>query len=64
MLRATPEFFTYDREKEIGFLTTLLHEVRHLGLDCNVFLPEDEYPIRLQSEEAIEDWAREMFEKI
>ena len=63
IVKSDPEFFTYDREKEIGFLTTLLHGVRHLGLDCNVFLPEDEYPIRLQSEEAIEDWAREMFEK-
>lgn len=59
-----PWFSCYDHEMEIGFLTTLLHEIRHLGLDCNFLLPESEYPISLQSEEAVEDWALEMFEKI
>ena len=56
-------FFDYDQEMEIGFKTTLIHETRHLGLNCNIFLPESEYPISLQSEEAVENWAREMFEK-
>ena len=59
-----PWFSCYDHEMEIGFLTTLLHEIRHLGLDCNFLLPECGYPISLQSEEAVEDWALEMFEKI
>lgn len=64
IIKDDPGYFTYDQEMEIGFLTTLLHETRHLGLDCNFLLPESEYPTSLQSEEAIEDWAREMFEKI
>ena len=64
VVEGDPVFFHYDSEMETGFLTTLLHEIRHLGLDCNIFLPESESPPHLQSEEATEDWAREMFEKI
>lgn len=64
VLEENPGFSCYDHEMETGFLTTLLHETRHLGLDCNFLLPESEYPTSLQSEETIEDWALEMFEKI
>lgn len=64
IVKDDPILSSYDSEMEIGFLTTLLHEIRHLGLDCNFFLPEDEYPLSLQSESSIEDWAREMFEII
>lgn len=56
--------FVLSEEMERGFLVTLLHEIRHLGLDCNIFLPEDEYPLPLQSNEAIEEWARDTYECI
>ena len=45
----------------VGVYETLLHELRHLGLD-NPFLDEDEYPIAEAAEDAVEDWAREAYE--
>lgn len=56
--------FVLSEEMERGFLVTLLHEIRHLGLDCNIFLPEDEYPLPLQSEHSVEEWARSTYERI
>lgn len=46
------------------FFTTLLHEIRHLGLDCNPYLPEDEFPEELRQEYNVERWAINEFESI
>lgn len=48
-------------ETDIGVLTTVAHEIRHLGLS-NPYLPEDEYPVNLNSEKAVENWGIEAFE--
>ena len=37
---------------------TIFHELRHLMLDCNPLLPEDDYPVHLAAEEAVEAFAR------
>lgn len=37
---------------------TLIHELRHLMMDTNIVLSEDEYPIQDGSEEAVEEFAR------
>ena len=34
VVEGDPVFLHYDSEMETGFLTTLLHEIRHLGLDA------------------------------
>lgn len=47
----------------IGIITTILHEIRHLGLECNPYLPEDKYPQKICSEEEVEYWAIYNFEK-
>ena len=46
----------------ICFLTTILHELRHLQLDTNILLSEDDYPLSLGSEEAVEAYCRAAFE--
>lgn len=51
-------------ELYVGFVTTLLHEIRHLGLTANPFLSEKQYPVQLQTEESVEAWAIDMFETI
>lgn len=43
-------FFSFDNQVQTGFLTTVLHELRHLQMDTNIFLPEDMYPLELASE--------------
>lgn len=55
-------FFT-DLASEIliGIYTTITHEIRHLGLE-NPFLPEDEYPQSLKTEEKVEQWGIEAYE--
>lgn len=58
----TDPFFSFENQVRSGFLTTVLHELRHLQLDTNIFLPEDMYPLALASEEAVEDYCREVFE--
>jgi hypothetical protein len=42
---------------EDGLCMTVLHELRHLGLECNPLLPEEEYPVKLFPEPAVEAWA-------
>lgn len=56
----------YEEQKEyqIGILTTLLHEMRHLMLDTNPFLPEDEFPEELREEDAVERFAIERYESL
>lgn len=53
-----------NKEYEIGILTTLLHEMRHLMLDTNPFLPEEEFPEELKEEENVEEFARETYESL
>lgn len=57
-------YFDAAQEIEIGFTTTLLHEIRHLGMECNPFLPEDEYPKELCREAEVEDWALSAYESL
>ena len=37
---------------------TIVHEIRHIMMDTNLILPEDDYPIHLASETEVEDFAR------
>lgn len=46
-----------------GVYTTLPHELRHLGLE-NPYLPKDEYPDYLRTEENIEEWGRALYERV
>lgn len=55
-------FFSFENQVQTGFLTTVLHELRHLQMDTNIFLPEDMYPLELASEGAVEEYCREAFE--
>lgn len=55
-------FFSFENQVQTGFLTTVLHELRHLQMDTNIFLPEDIYPPELASESAVEEYCREAFE--
>lgn len=55
-------FFSFESQVQTGFLTTVLHELRHLQMDTNIFLPEDMYPLDLASERAVEEYCREAFE--
>ena len=55
-------FFSFENQVQTGFLTTVLHELRHLQMDTNIFLPEDTYPLELASESAVEEYCREAFE--
>ena len=55
-------FFSFENHVQTGFLTTVLHELRHLQMDTNIFLPEDMYPLELASEESVEEYCREAFE--
>lgn len=52
------------KEYEIGMLVTLIHEMRHLMLDTNPFLPEDEFPEELREEDAVENFARQAYENL
>ena len=58
------EFLDFDAEVDWGVRVTLLHELRHLGLEANPFLDEDEYPKELFSESAVEEWAIEKAERL
>lgn len=56
--------WNYGSELQCGFLMTLLHELRHLGLDSNIFLPESLYPLELSVEDAVEEWCRNEYERL
>ena len=45
-----------NKETQIGLFSTLFHELRHLMLDTNIFLPETIYSAELASEENVEDF--------
>lgn len=55
-------WFSFEKQVEMGFCTTVLHELRHLQMDTNILLPEEDYPVGLASEENVEAWCREAFE--
>lgn len=55
-------WFSLENQIEMGFLTTVLHELRHLQMDTNIILPEEEYPVELAAEENVEEYCREAFE--
>lgn len=57
-------YFDAEHEMKIGFMTTLFHEIRHLGMECNPFLPEDQYSKELCEETAVESWALSTFESL
>lgn len=66
----------YEKNKDLGIYfniydmlnwaiwTTLIHECRHLLLDTNIFLPEKEYPDYLSSEDKVEEYCLDYYEKI
>lgn len=47
-----------------GILVTLLHEVRHLMLDSNSFLPEDIYQEEIKEEDEVEMFARNAYDNL
>ena len=51
----------YQKEFEIGLMTTLTHEIRHLGLS-NMFLYIGDYPPEEAEEEAVERWGLTAYE--
>lgn len=56
-------YFDEPQEEWIGIATTLLHEIRHLGL-FNPFLDMTAYPTSAESESEVEAWALEQFERL
>lgn len=56
-------YFNEATEEWIGIATTLLHEIRHLGLS-NPFLDITAYPTSAESEQEVEAWAIEQFEAL
>ena len=54
-------FANYNKEYDVGFYTTLYHELRHLGIS-NPFLSKD-YPA-YENETDTENWGRRTFEYI
>ena len=54
-------FWYQYREFEIGLMTTLTHEIRHLGLS-NMFLYIGDYPPEEAEEEAVERWGLTAYE--
>lgn len=55
-------YFEFEHLVTEGLLTTALHELRHLQMDTNIFLPEDVYPLSLNAEKAVEEYGREVYE--
>lgn len=55
-------FFDMKYYLENELWITLFHEMRHLMLNCNPYLDEEEYPAILETEENVERFARDTFE--
>lgn len=55
-------WFSFENQVFVGFMTTAIHELRHLQMDTNILLPEDLYPLALGTEDAVEEYCREVFE--
>lgn len=58
------EIISAEREYETGIIISLIHEVRHLMLDCNQFISEDDIPLSENAEDAVEEFARTAYEKL
>lgn len=58
------EILGYDEEYCSGIIITAIHECRHDMMDCNIFLPEEEYPLELASEEKVEKFARDAYDSL
>lgn len=54
----------YESETVRGFWSTAFHEIRHLMLDTNIFLPEEVYPINLSEEKEVESFGNRVTEQI
>lgn len=63
LLEDAPEL---DKEHEMnaGVWVTLIHELRHLMLNCNPLLPEDELADEPCSEQSVEEYARREFDRL
>lgn len=59
-----PDMFEFEQESHKAFWATLFHEIRHLGLNYNPFLPKSEYPDNLRHDCAVDDWAFENYKKL
>ena len=55
-------WFSFENQVVTALLTTAIHELRHIQMDTNILLPEEVYPTYLASEEAVEDYCRDVFE--
>lgn len=55
-------WFSKESSYARGVLMTAIHELRHLQLDTNPFLPEDAYPLYLAKEQEVEKYCREVYE--
>lgn len=52
------------REYNIGILSTIIHELRHLMLDTNIILSEEDYPVEMSAENEVEEYCRNICDKI
>ena len=58
------EQYPASNEYEIGMITSLIHEMRHLYLDTNLFVSEDHIPLSENKEENVEEFARTAYENL
>lgn len=58
------EMHSAEYEYEIGIIITLIHEMRHMLLECHHFISEDDIPLTEATEEAVEDFARDAYENL
>lgn len=58
--------FGYDLNEEygMGVYGTIVHEIRHVMLDTNFILPEEKYPLKLNAEYEVEEYTRDMMDKV
>lgn len=54
----------FEKELKFALLTTLIHELRHLGLESNPFLPKEDYPDSEKVESRVEEWCIATYESI
>lgn len=55
--------YSIEREVSIGLICTIVHELRHLMLDTNIILSEEDYPVSESAEEKVENYGREFCDK-
>lgn len=57
------EFCPSESQFSDGIVTTLVHELRHLMLDTNVLLSEEDYPYSENAEDAVEEFTRQFADR-